>query len=212
MASGLEWSLQVQIQLTFAWCLSALHRAWCCCCLLSVRKNLTLSSHRKSLRPERNDLCMAIGQMMELGHLRFVCSKRSSGFFSRVTPAVEEDHASLAHCPLGWGRKRKKNTQDNLTRLNQDKQVEISLYSCEHQCLIPSGLSYNVTLYQGGQVHSPRAACQSSVSQEHTETSTKKCVSLNLSESCPLETERNSTLLRHMRAPEPTSKEMCLLH
>lgn len=114
---------------------------------------------------------------MELGHLRFVCSKRSSGFFSRVTPAVEEDHASLAHCPLGWGRKRKKNTQDNLTRLNQDKQVEISLYSCEHWCLIPSGLSYNVTLYQGGQVHSPRAACQSSVSQEHTETSTKKCVS-----------------------------------
>lgn len=103
-------------------------------------------------------------------------SRRCSGFFSCVTPAVQE---KLVPCPLGWGGGGKRNTQDDLTCLNQNRQVDLSLYACEHWHTILSGVSYNVTLYQGGQVHSP---CQSSASYEAPETSTKRIrVSLNLS-------------------------------
>lgn len=94
-----------------------------------------------------------------------LCDPRSAGEVSAL--------------PLGWGGGGKRNTQDDLTCLNQNRQVDLSLYACEHWHTILSGVSDNVTLYQGGQVHSP---CQSSASYEAPETSTKRIrVSLNLS-------------------------------
>lgn len=59
---------------------------------------------------------------------------------------------------VGVGKEGKIKRQDHLTCLNQNRQVEISLHSCEHWFRMPSGVSSDVTLHQGGQIHSLRAA------------------------------------------------------
>ena len=78
----------------------------------------------------------------------------------------------------GGGAGGIRNRWADLTCLNQSRQVEISLHSRKHRLLslsfFFSGISYDVTLNQGGQIHSPRAARNSSVSHKAPETGTKR--------------------------------------
>lgn len=108
---------------------------------------------------------------------------------------VEDGLDVLMALPLrvGLGEEGKKNRQDDRTCLNRKRQVEMSLYVCEHRLLIHSGISLDVTLYQRGQIHSLRAAQKSSVSHKAPETSTKRI--WYMCESCKSTQVSNTTKL-----------------